>query len=234
MKTPQVEDGYLRIANSIAKYLAQTYMSSYESQILWVVFLKTYGYNKKEDWISNSQFAELTGMRKGHISRTIKKLVNRKIVTQTGNKIAFQKDSRLWLKLPKQVTVTQTGNSVTHLGPTVTHLGPKLPKQVTTIDNIQKTITKDNLQKTFIFTKIENLRNSDLQELADLYKVPVSYVESKKDDLAKYCEAKGTTYKNYKAALSLWIKNDVKAGKAPVKVVKTYPDDEIRKKYPNF
>jgi uncharacterized protein (DUF342 family) len=73
-----------------------------------------------------------------------------------------------------------------------------------------------------------------LQELADLYKVPVSYVESKKDDLAKYCEAKGTTYKNYKAALSLWIKNDVKAGKAPVKVVKTYPDDEIRKKYPNF
>lgn len=143
METPQLENGFLRIANDIAKYLAKTYMSSYESQILWAIFIKTYGFNKKEDWISNSQFVELTGMHKAHVSRTIKKLIQRRIVTQTGNKISFQKDSTLWCKLPKQATVTHSGNPVTQTGLKVTQMGQKLPKQADTIDNIQKTITKD-------------------------------------------------------------------------------------------
>lgn len=95
MTTPQIEQGYTKIANEIVGYLAKTYMSSYESQILWAIFSKTYGFNKKEDWVSNSQFVEITGMHKAHVSRTLKKLMLRKIVTQSGNKIAFQKDSRL-------------------------------------------------------------------------------------------------------------------------------------------
>ena len=104
MGSPQLEDGFIRIANGIAKELAKTYMSSYESQILWCLFIKTYGFNKKEDWISNSQFVEATGIYKSHVSRTIKKLVERKIVTQTGNKIAFNKYHTQWRELPKQVT----------------------------------------------------------------------------------------------------------------------------------
>ena len=166
-KIPQLEQGFVRIANGIAKQLAKTYMSSYESQILWCLFVKTYGFNKKEDWISNSQFVEATGIYKSHISRTIKKLIQRKIVTQTGNKIAFQKDSRLWCELPKQVTVTQTGNAVTHLGQKVTQMGQKLPKQADTIDNIQKTLTKDTLQKTIISKDItkSSFGNQDINFL---------------------------------------------------------------------
>ena len=143
METPQLENGYLKIATDIAKYLAKTYMSSYETQILWAVFIKTYGFHKKEDWISNGQFTELTLIRKNHVSRTVKKLIQRRIVTQTGNKIAFQKDRRLWKELPKQVTnkiVTQTGI-------------PKLPKQVQLLPKqvfplyTKDTYTKDTTTK---------------------------------------------------------------------------------------
>lgn len=148
-QTPQLENGYIRIATDIAKYLAQTYMSSYESQVMWSIFIKTYGFKKKEDWISNSQFVSLTKMHKAHVSRTIKKLILRRIVTQTGNKIAFQKDAALWCELPKQVTVTQTGNSVAHLG------NKELPKQADTID----TLTKDTIQK-ILATKVANLNES--------------------------------------------------------------------------
>lgn len=140
METPQVENGFIRIATDIGKYLAKTYMSSYESQVVWAIFLKTYGYNKKEDWISNSQFVEITGIHKAHVSRTLKKLLQRKIVTQTGNKISFQKDSRLWCELPKQVTIKKLPKQVQELPIQDT----KLPKQADTIDNIQKTITIDN------------------------------------------------------------------------------------------
>lgn len=141
-KTPQLENGYLKIANDIARYLAKTYMSSYESQILWAIFIKTYGFNKKEDWISNSQFVEITEMHKAHVSRTIKKLIGRRIVTQTGNKIAFQKDSRLWCKLPNQVTVKkELPKRVQLLPKQVT----QLPKQADTINTYTKdTYTTNN------------------------------------------------------------------------------------------
>jgi len=46
-KTPQVEDGFIRIANDISKSLAKTHLSSYQSRILWVIFVKTYGFQKK-------------------------------------------------------------------------------------------------------------------------------------------------------------------------------------------
>ena len=206
MGSPQLEDGFIRIANGIAKELAKTYMSSYESQILWCLFIKTYGFNKKEDWISNSQFVEATGIYKSHVSRTIKKLVERKIVTQTGNKIAFQKDSRLWCELPKQVTVTQTGNPVTHSGQKVTQMGQKLPKQADTIYNIQKTLTKDTLQKKY--ASLKDIDNSVIEEISIKYKVPVSFVKSKLDDMINWMESKGKKYRNYKAALSYWVKTD--------------------------
>lgn len=134
---PQIEDGHLKIANDIAKYLARTYMSSYETQILWAIFIKTYGFNKKEDWISNSQFVKITGIHKAHVSRTIKKLLKRKMITQTGNKIAFQKNSTLWCKLPNQVTVTQTGTTVAQTGNSVTQIGGH--KRHYTKDTIQNT-----------------------------------------------------------------------------------------------
>ena len=142
--TPQVEDGFIKLATDIAKYLAKTYMSSYESQIIWAIFIKTYGWNKKEDWISNSQFVELTDMHKSHVSRTVKKLIKRKIVTQTGNKIAFQKNSKLWKQLPKQVTEVKK----------LPIQDKKLPKQADTIYTIQKTITKDIAKGINLFKKI--------------------------------------------------------------------------------
>ena len=119
-------------------------MSSYESQIIWAIFIKTYGWNKKEDWISNSQFVELTDMHKSHVSRTVKKLIKRKIVTQTGNKIAFQKNSKLWKQLPKQVTEVKK----------LPIQDKKLPKQADTIYTIQKTITKDIAKGINLFKKI--------------------------------------------------------------------------------
>lgn len=145
-ESPQKENGYVGIANELVEALARTNLSPYESRFLWCVFRKTYGWNKKEDWISISQIVEITGMHKAHISRAKSKLLARKIVTQTGNKIGLNKSYSQWRELPKQVTVTQTGNSVTSSGndpPPIQVITPP-PKQAYTKD----TTTKDILQKT--------------------------------------------------------------------------------------
>ena len=150
MANPQREDGHVDIANEIVEALAKIYLSSYESQVLWAIFRKTYGWHKKEDWITNTQISDMTGIAESHISRTIKKLIRRKIIIRVDKKLAFQKDYDRWEKLPKQVTskklpiqdkklpkqvikVTQTGIK-------------KLPKQVDTKEK-KETITKETIQK---------------------------------------------------------------------------------------
>lgn len=47
-----------------------------------------------------------------------------------------------------------------------------------------------------------------MQEIADLYQVPLAFVESKWDDLQNWCLAKGKKYTDYTAALRNWVKND--------------------------
>ena len=124
---PQVEDGHVDIANEIAEALARTQLSGYESRYLWVLWRKTYGWHKKEDVISNSQFVEATGLKKWHISRTEKRLIQRKIVAKIGNKLSFNKHYKDW-------EVAENGNS---------EKLPKLPKSATELPK-KATIVAEN------------------------------------------------------------------------------------------
>lgn len=151
METPQIEDGFTRIAHKTLENLCKINLSSYQTRVLFAIIRKTYGWNKKEDFISISQLVEMTGIHKAHVSRTKKELLQRKLVTASGNKIGFQKNSAIWQELPSQVTikkVTNSGLKVTNSGISVTSSGnKKLPRQADTIyikDNITKdTYTKD-------------------------------------------------------------------------------------------
>lgn len=145
-ESPQKENGHVDIANEIVEALARTSFSSYESRILWCIFRKTYGWQKKEDWISISQFKEMTGLHPSHISRSLKLLIQKKIVTKGGNKIAFNKFYSQWCELPKGVN-THHAQKVTKGGLKVTKGGnSELPKGAYTIDNP----TIDTKQKTIV------------------------------------------------------------------------------------
>jgi len=70
MASPQIEHGHLDLANELVEALARTQLNGYESRILWAVWRKTYAWHKKEDWISFSQFKELTKIgNDSHINR---------------------------------------------------------------------------------------------------------------------------------------------------------------------
>ena len=115
---PQIENGHLDLANELVEVLAKTQLSGYEMRILWALWRKTYCWHKKEDWISFSQFREVTKIgNNSHISRTLKRLILRGIVTKNGNKFAFNKYYKEWKELPKLVTgVTKIGRKVTKIG----------------------------------------------------------------------------------------------------------------------
>jgi len=150
MASPQLEEGYTKIANKILDHLIEHRIPGEAMQILLFIIRKTYGYNKKDDNIALSQISDATGIVKSHIGRNVEKLIEMDLikVTQKGNgaikNYAFNKNFDAWKKLPKKVTVTQKGNAkkVTQKGNKVTQKGnKKLPKKVTTKEK------KETIQK---------------------------------------------------------------------------------------
>ncbi len=116
MASPQLEDGYTRFANELMEALMRTNLSAYQSRVLWAIWRNTYGYHKKQDWLSNSQLVGMTGIRKQHISRAVRELIQRNIVTKSGYSIAFNKDYTQWRELPKRVTLPKLVTKVTATG----------------------------------------------------------------------------------------------------------------------
>ena len=123
MASPQVEDGYTKIANEILDALISHRLSGQEYQIVYFIIRKTYGFNKTCDFISMGQIAKATGIKRPKVSMILSNLYTKNIlgVTEKGNSVPqngnsqpnclyFQKDYEQWRVLPKKVTVPQNGN----------------------------------------------------------------------------------------------------------------------------
>lgn len=61
-RVAELDDGYTRTANTLLEAVMLSGLTQHQLLIVMAVWRKTYGYNKKIDWIGNEQFAELTGM----------------------------------------------------------------------------------------------------------------------------------------------------------------------------
>jgi phage replication O-like protein O len=78
---PQLENGYLKIANELVEALSKTDLSGQEFRVLLSIIRKTYGFNKKSDHVSRSQFMELTGIDNKHrISQLTNNLYSKNII----------------------------------------------------------------------------------------------------------------------------------------------------------
>ena len=69
MANPQIEDGYTKIANELLEAFSKHNFSAYETRVLMAIIRKTYGWNKKSDFISVSQNQEIKDMDRRHVSR---------------------------------------------------------------------------------------------------------------------------------------------------------------------
>lgn len=119
MANPQVEDGFTKMANEIMDALGRTRIPGEPRQILDVVLRKTYGWGKKRDHISISQFNKATGIKKPSIIRAIKMLITMNLIIVSNNANAqgqeyeFNKDYDSWQPLAKKLTVKDGSSTVT-------------------------------------------------------------------------------------------------------------------------
>jgi phage replication O-like protein O len=107
MANPQRENGYTSISNEILEALCGIRIPGTCYQCLNVILRKTYGFQKKEDKISLSQFCLLSKMTKSLVCKSLRKLekMNLIIVQKDNEKITlyrFNKDFDTWKSLSKK------------------------------------------------------------------------------------------------------------------------------------
>ena len=84
-KDIQTDNGFVRIHPAILELLARQTLSGREFRCLMFLFRKTYGYHKKEDRISLSQWEQGTGIPRTRVGAVLTELAEKKIVTKTDN-----------------------------------------------------------------------------------------------------------------------------------------------------
>ncbi len=152
---PQAEDGHTDIANEIMEALAKIRISGEARQVLDLILRKTYGWHKKWDKISLSQFTSGTGLKKSTICKALNKLIFMNlIITKKDNegisKYMFNKHYDKWKPLPKKITLPKKEISITQKG------NESLPKKRHTKETIQKKLLQKKYSLQNLFSKIES------------------------------------------------------------------------------
>lgn len=102
MASPQLEDGYTRIANELLEAKAKARLSAAEHSVLDVVFRECYGRNggQKECFLSFEDISNKTGLPESTTSWAITRLCRRNVLIRDRHtyppKTSVQKDYELW------------------------------------------------------------------------------------------------------------------------------------------
>ncbi len=216
MANPQKESGHLEIANSIVEKLIAAPLSGAEFRVLFFILRKTWGWNKKEDFISIGQIVMKSQLARRTVCEAMNKLVmKRLLVKKKGyiNKLNFNKDYDAWVVMKRSLGSYEKVTGV------VMKSQPKVVmKSYPTINNknthIKDTITKDSsisLPKNK-YPLIENIQENDLLEIAKRYDVPVAFVKSELEDMTIWAESKPNNPKlrgrNWRMTLIGFVKRD--------------------------
>lgn len=217
MANPSIKNGYFPIANELAEQFAKVNITGQEWRILWVLLRKTWGYidgerRKDWDWISISQFQELTGMKRSNTHKTLKALLAKRLILKKNDKYGFNQDYNQWV-LVKRLTVEKV------LAKRLTGVSQKTNKSVSQKTNksvSQLTTHKRKKEKKENNTKereslpqfLTNILDDDLKELTTTFNCSKTQIKNKGEDLFNYCKAKGKVYKDYKALLRNALSKD--------------------------
>ena len=109
--SPQKENGYTPIANKILDALMKYRIPGEKIQVLHCIFRMTYGYNRKEVELSNNQIAEMTGLKRQNVVRSLSWLESKRILCRIKNdsKVRIKNDSKAPLIPITSKTIKQGG-----------------------------------------------------------------------------------------------------------------------------
>lgn len=148
-KAPQLEDGFVRIANELYDAIFDFGFKSSTLHVLMIILRKTYGYGKKEDDISASQIGDMCKMSRQHVTTALNELASMGVIHKRAGKygaiIGINKDYSAWSASPKsgRVNESRTSPNLGQVSKNGTLDSPKSGQ----VDSPKFGHTKDNLPK---------------------------------------------------------------------------------------
>lgn len=143
------ENGFTRIADEMLEYICQAELTGRQMRVLMAIVRKTYGFNKKYDWLAASQIKELMNYAGGenHLREDIKALKSKNIIISNGKEIGPNPVLSEWILTKKDL---KTGSRKQDKNSPET--GSKDP------ENGTKTAQKRDPQKKDTITKDNNTK----------------------------------------------------------------------------
>lgn len=158
---------FTKVPNRLIDGLYRANLSAYESRLVWFIIRKTFGWGKKEDWISSWNFARGVGLHRQCVAKALKRLVARGItVTQRDDKkrvtVRLQTDITKWQLSARKVTKGNVTQRASDMSPKkVTKPFEVSPKEPHTKDNITKeALTKEDALVDGVKTTPANSRRT--------------------------------------------------------------------------
>lgn len=103
--SPQLEDGFTRIANELFEAILGFGFTQRQLLVALTVLRKTYGYGKKEDDMSASQIADICKVGRQHVTTVLGELARMNVITkapgQFGMVVGINKKYGEWLPLER-------------------------------------------------------------------------------------------------------------------------------------
>lgn len=99
---PQTEHGYSRVANELLEAMIAFGFTAREWTLLAFLIRKTYGFQKRVDRLSVSQFARGCGLDRAAVSRTLQTLEQKSVISRTSSdghgamRVGINKHYRQW------------------------------------------------------------------------------------------------------------------------------------------
>jgi len=227
MAHPQLENGHTRIANEVLEHLIRVHLSPNQWQVLLCIIRKTYGFNKKVDYIANFQIVEATGLGKEVVSRCLRGLTDMNLLNRNKKHIGIQKDWELWklaisstigTKLAEQTTSEKLAISSTELAISSTELAISSTELAISSTKVSSPHVaqkkKETIQKKLYKRKYGEFNNVLLTD-EDYAKLKTKIGEQQSEDLIErlscYMEQNpknAKKYTNHYATILNWARRD--------------------------
>lgn len=220
MANPQKENGYTAIANEILDRLVNMPLLGSEYRMLFCIIRKTYGYQKKVDVISLTQFERLTGLSRPTIVKTLKNLMIKKMIIKIW--IPGEKEGWTFIKDHEKWAVN------THLLVKSKHEFGKPALTKTGKGGLTHKRKKENKRNVVAvsdkpFSLKEEIKKLEDDERRDLNIIAL-YLDHRKPDLQTYEQYQETLKRHLKAAKALKVFSNEQILKALDYAKKEYED----------
>lgn len=96
LRVADLDDGFTRIANELLEAVMHAGLSQHQLLVLMAIMRKTYGFNKKSDWVSNEQLSDMTGLAATRCSTAKNELIRMSVLTQSGRHVGINKMISEW------------------------------------------------------------------------------------------------------------------------------------------